>query len=510
MIPSSYQVKVLEFVQSGTGSAVIQAVAGSGKTTTLIQAMKTISSKGLCLMFNKKIQVEMEGKLNAAGIRNFSARTVHSIGFAALRNRFGSLVVNGSKVRDLCMRLMDAEQYSLYGSFVSKLVGLAKDSGFGIGGTFPAIGDFKAWMELVQHHDLEVEDDRASLEAGVEIGMQVLKESNRDLKTVDFSDQVYLPLLTGTKLPSFDWVLVDEAQDLSPLRQGIVRAVLSPSGRALLVGDRKQAIYGFAGADALAMDNLKAEFRATELPLSICYRCSKSVIRHAQPLVPQLEASASAPEGSVTSTLFADFVKETLVNLKGSDAILCRNNAPLIQTAFKLIASGVGCRIEGRDIGLNLLKLAKRWKVRTLRTLSDRLENYLERESQKLRAKNRESAVGPLEDKVDCLRALIGKCEADGKTTLDALESLILGMFSDGEGSQNQNLVTLCSVHKSKGLEWERVFLLGRKDFMPNKYATKDWMLEQEHNLEYVAITRAKLHLIEVEGVKDFFRGEVK
>ena len=86
---------------------------------------------------------------------------------------------------------------------------------------------------------------------------------------------------------------------------------------------------------------------------------------------------------------------------------------------------------------------------------------------------------------------------------------LILSMFSNSDDFRTpKNLLTLCSVHKSKGLEWERVFLLGREDYMPSKWAKKDWMKIQENNLIYVAITRAKKDLIEVTGVSDYLKGK--
>jgi superfamily I DNA/RNA helicase len=155
---------------------------------------------------------------------------------------------------------------------------------------------------------------------------------------------------------------------------------------------------------------------------------------------------------------------------------------------------------------VSLVKLAKRWKVKTLNSLTDRLETYLDRETQKLRSKGKDSAAGALEDKVECLRTLIAKCQSEGKHSLKDLEVLILGMFSDGNNNPNPNLVTLCSSHKSKGLEWDRVFLLGRADFMPSPWATKEWMKVQESNLVYVSLTRAKRDLVEVTGVKDFLK----
>jgi ATP-dependent exoDNAse (exonuclease V) beta subunit len=85
---------------------------------------------------------------------------------------------------------------------------------------------------------------------------------------------------------------------------------------------------------------------------------------------------------------------------------------------------------------------------------------------------------------------------------VDSLRDLILAMFSDTEtGKVRKDVVTLCSIHKSKGLEFEQVYLLGKSQFMPSKYAKQEWMLVQESNLEYVAVTRAKDKLVYVNDV---------
>jgi superfamily I DNA/RNA helicase len=509
MNPSSYQSAVINAVRNLTGNIIIQAVAGSGKTTLLLMIAEYIRN-AIALMFNRKIQIELESKLNKKGIRSTIAKTVHSAGYSAYRKRFGfDTILDGDKVSNIIHSLFPDQEIKTYGSFLSKLIKLAKDAGFGLGGQFPTIANTQSWQELIEHHDLSLDDDNASFEIAIQMAQKVLTLSNKELKIIDFEDMIYLTLLTNTVIQKFDWILVDECQDLSPLRMAFIKAMLPLNGRAVFVGDRQQAIYGFTGADSEAMERIKSEFNAQEFPLSVCYRCSKTVINHVKSVVPStpIEAWDDAPEGSVTSMDYKSFL-DLKNSLTGADAILCRTNAPLVKTAFKLIAAGVGCRIEGKDIGLSLINLAKKWRVKTLNSLSDRLKTYLERETQKLRLKGKDTAAGALSDRVECLETLIIKCQSEGKHSLKDLESLILGMFSDGNNNPNPNLVTLCSSHKSKGLEWDRVFILGRDDYMPSPWATKEWMLVQEQNLIYVSLTRAKRDLVEVSGVKDFLKGQ--
>jgi DNA helicase II / ATP-dependent DNA helicase PcrA len=92
---------------------------------------------------------------------------------------------------------------------------------------------------------------------------------------------------------------------------------------------------------------------------------------------------------------------------------------------------------------------------------------------------------------------LIEKCLSEGKDTVEALVETINSMFED-KVSDKGNLIVLSSVHKSKGLEWSKVYILGREQFMPSPFARQDWQVEQENNLIYVAITRAKSELVEV------------
>ena len=261
-------------------------------------------------------------------------------------------------------------------------------------------------------------------------------------------------------------------------------------GRRLYVADgivTHNSIFGFTGADDDAVGLIKREFSCAELPLTVTYRCPKAVVAEACALVPDYEAHPSAPEGSVRRIDEHKMIQEE--GLQASDAILCRKTAPLVSWAFRLISAGVPCHVEGRDIGAGLLKLANRWKVRTLDALRDRLEKYRDREVEKLMAKGREAQAESLADRVDTLMVLM-----EGVTSVVELRSKIEGMFQDNAPS-----LTLCTVHRSKGREWVRVYLLGRYQFMPSPFARQEWQARQEQNLIYVAITRAQQELVYVD-----------
>jgi len=181
-------------------------------------------------------------------------------------------------------------------------------------------------------------------------------------------------------------------------------------------------------------------------------------------------------------------------DLTPQDAILCRLTKPLVQSAYKLIKAGIGCHVEGRDIGAGLLKLVDRWKrVKTIETLQKRLETYLETETERLIAKGQETKAEAVQDRVETLIVLMEGCQS-----IDQLRQKIEDLFSNSEDG-HQNTLTLSTVHKSKGREWTRVFILGFAKYMPSKFARQAWQVEQEQNLIYVAFTRAKAELILVD-----------
>ena len=183
-------------------------------------------------------------------------------------------------------------------------------------------------------------------------------------------------------------------------------------------------------------------------------------------------------------------------NLGKHVGILCRNNAPNVALAFALIRQGIGCRIEGRDIGNDLKKLVKKWKkVKNLTEFTIKLHEFFTREFEKATF----AKMQMLEDKLDTMIILIERVQSLGKDDLYSLEKLITDMFTDtSEDGIMPDIVTFSSIHKAKGLEWDTVYWLGDEQFSPSKYAKLDWMLEQERNLQYVACTRAMTNLVHI------------
>jgi DNA helicase-2/ATP-dependent DNA helicase PcrA len=519
-IPSPQQAAVIDWVRTGSGSAFIEAVAGSGKTTTLIEALKKTRGTVAFAAYNKKIVAEIKEKTAALNLGNqVKVGTFHSFGLNAWRRVYPSVKVDDKlKTQKTIEKFREIKIPRRLDAFVLKLVSLAKQRGLGL---FGDISDRSLWHEIVDHFDLQYEletdsdavdyadDDQGevSVEAGIEMAIRTLKYHQQlSSKLIDFDDMIYMPAITGIKIWQNDWVFVDEAQDTNPARRALARKMMKTGGRSVWVGDRHQAIYGFTGADSDAVDQIINDFGCVQLPLTVTYRCPKSVVASSQQFVSHIQAHESAPDGSVIEMMTADFSKaDHLKTLTAHDAVLCRNTKPLVSMAYVMIRHGVACHVEGRDIGMGLVKLVNRYRVKSLDDLRDRLENFMEREVAKLIAKGKETQAEAVHDRVETIFTIM-----DSEPVAQSVEDLrrkIMSLFVDSDESAEsaekvKPTLTMSTVHKAKGREWGKVFILGWNTLMPSKWARQAWQKEQETNLQYVAVTRAKSDLVFINGVK--------
>lgn len=497
---SDYQLAIFDWIINGKGNAIVQAVAGSGKSTTATAGIGFMSGNILSLAFGSKAAAHLKAKIASLGFIHAEGSTFHSAGKNALYKSKGYHKVNNSKVFFLAQGYTQHDkELSLATNFITKLVGFAKDYAIGVKGVC-SINDFDAWMNIISKQDISLDCD-VTYEEAIEIAIKVLQDSNRNLKEIDFGDMLYLPLFYDIQTPQYDFIIVDECQDTNVSRKLLVTKLLKPAtGRALFIGDENQAIFGFTGAECDSMNIIKETFNCKELPLSVCYRCAKSIVEVAKKYQPHIEAWEDAPEGIVRSENYDDFLAQIeSLNLNGEDGILCRNNAPNVSLAFALIRRGIGCRIEGKDIGKNLITLCNKWKkIKDLNSFAAKLSEYFDKEF----AKAPYHKLGALEDKLETMIILIERCQSLGKHDLDSLKNLITSMFTDSEDFEKKpNIVTLSSIHKAKGLEFDRCFILDNDQFIPSRYAVTQDQLTQESNLSYVSVTRAKFEMVFIKNV---------
>ena len=493
--PSSYQQAVFDEIQNSNRNLEVEAVAGSGKTTTLVQALNYIDPEKtvLFLAFNKRIAEELSNRIP----ENVDALTLNSYGFRTLKKilpyHMKLSAWKSRTVLDEFLKTYDPEigksvQKDLADSIV-RLVALAKAEGIapqkaGLMGIMEDTPD--AWEKIIDHHDLDFYSaELTNLERdpeweGIQIAREVLRMSVENRELIDFDDQIYLTVLLGLNPPSYDYIFVDEAQDLSSIQRALIKRSVGDTGRVIFVGDSRQSIYGFRGADSQSISKIIEEFNCKTLPLSISYRCPKTVVELAKQFVPEIESFEGAEEGKITH---CETWNEKLLQPK--DYVICRYNAPLVKIAYQLIASKIPVVILGRNIAATLIAIIKKLNAFDLETLSARVETWREQECKKLLSKNPEASLDAIDDKADAIQAFI---EMSGAKTIDQLIYEIKKLFSDKDG-----LITLATVHKVKGLEANRVLILETK--RRPRVNQKQWQLEAERNIQYVAITRARKEL---------------
>lgn len=492
--PSPQQTLAIEFVQTGKGNAIVESVAGSGKTTLLVWMCQALAgASAVFCAYNKAIAAEIGSRLKDAGVGpEVRAATFHSLGLSAWRKVAPNVRVDDKKVPNL---MASMEVPLELRSFVEELVSLAKQSAVGV---LSRPNDIGIWRAIVDHHELDekLEGSKEDLvDEGCRHAFRVMRESVKlDHEVVNFDDMIFAPLIHNVRMAQYDWVLIDEAQDTNPSRRALARKMLRPGGRLIAVGDPHQAIYGFTGADNDSLDIIADEFNCVRLPLTVTYRCPKAVVDHARLWVSHITAHDSAPDGSVATITEGEFNQ---IVPQPTDAILCRNTKPLVELAFSLIRRRIPCHVEGREIGRGLMGLATKWRtVKQISDLRERLDDYLVTQTERFIAKGQEVKAAALEDKVTTLFVLMERLADDAPVA--ELSGIINSLFADTPAGEPSRNVTLSTVHKSKGREWERVYLYGRNRFMPSPFARQAWQMDQENNLCYVAVTRAKSELIEV------------
>ena len=488
--PSEAQQAFYDCVENESCSVILEAVAGSGKTTTLIHGLHLMKGRVFLGAYNKTMADELKEKIGRKD--GVFIATFHSAGFAALRRRFDGIRVDGDKVIKIARGIADKhdrDDLRELAPIVSRLVSMAKN--IGIGALKDVPDTMRTWMNMAEHFGLDqgLPEDEEGERKAIMFAQRVLAMSNHDTAVCDFDDMVYLALYKNCRMYTHDYVLVDEAQDTNPVRLELATRMLARNGRMFAVGDRYQAIYGFSGALSNALELIEERFNAKVLPLSTTYRCPKAVVEQAQEIVPHIVAHESAPEGSYTSIPDTEVVDAIRMFKPSHTGILCRYNKQLVQFAFKLLREDVPCYIEGRAIGVGLLK---KWKITSIRAFKAKLLDYQEKEIAKALEADKEEVADRIEDECETLLACIDRALEKDLTHMTELRSMITDLFNSKTG------YCLSSVHRSKGLEWDHVFILYRDELMPAKFARKDWQLQQEHNLEYVALTRSKKDLIDV------------
>jgi DNA helicase-2/ATP-dependent DNA helicase PcrA len=473
------QIAIYDWVKFDEGNLVIRARAGAGKTTTLVNLSKLLpNGKSVTFIaFNKHIQMELKTKLPSSVF----VYTSHGLGYFAIKKKYKNVEIDEFKVDKVISKYIktwDMSQIANVNEYVSNLkqmINLIR---------LTLTLDKNKVLDLAERYDIKFDfEDR-------DRAFMVLEEMLNNKDTIDFTDMVYLPCV-DKKIWLFpqDYVLVDEAQDLCKAQHELVKKLVKwdkatgkPTTRLIFCGDDLQSIYAFTGADTNSFENLTRLPNTKVLPLTTTFRCGKNIVLEANKLVPDLRAMETAEDGIVRVD------GNVLDEAQDGDFVLARKSLPLIRLFFNFLIMRKKATIKGSDFGVNLLHMIE--DGMSLGQLGAKLVNNLTAYREKLQKTgvfNVDEHTGyvMMNDKVEVLRFLMKMVKS-----IDELKLMINSIFKDNITDG----IILSTIHKAKGLEADRVFIV-RPDEIPLG-VSKGWMYQQELNLKYIAITRAKKELI--------------
>lgn len=476
-------------------NAVVEAVAGSGKTSTIVKCLEFVKPEFddfgtklgiLFLAFNKHIAEELSRRV-PAGV---TAATLNSTGWGICKANLQGVKMDINKNENILRTLYPTDKDTTKKVFyqiknqVSKMVGLMKSLN---------ILEKPQELQLVaDKYDVEIPEIEDANFDFFKTVWEVFNIGIEHKMFMDFDDQIFHPVHNNWKFPSYAWVFGDEAQDWSPIQIELVRR-LGTNGRIVAVGDRHQSIYGFRGADPDAIQNIICALDAVTLPLSICYRCPDAIIAEARKLVPHIENPECNPKGEgivkrISTEYFVD-------NVRDGDYVLCRTTAPLVKRCLQQIRMGKKATVKGKDLGrglLNLISSLTKNDYTSSEHFLEMLGQYRAVQMLKLKAASREQEASNVEDRCDTLEALALDCN-NVREIISKIEKIFSDDAKDG--------IIFLTGHRAKGLETKRIWFL-RDDLCPHPKSTKDWQIIQEDNLRYVIITRAMAELYYVDKEK--------
>ena len=467
---SSYQMEIFKEIAEGKDNLIIEAVAGSGKTTTIIQSLKGLpkNKRTIFLAFNNSIAKELSEKVPDW----VTVKTTHSLGLSIIRDNFRFAKVKSSKLFYILKDLLEDEEEWFWEiqKDLCKIISAYKMMGISKIGLPDYKNDSIGYLSLVGNLR-ECQTINAAISRCWEF------TGEKGACTLDFDDMLAYPAYKDLQyFPQFDYVFVDEAQDLNSAQRILIAKILKKDGKLIGVGDTSQAIYGFRGADYLSLEYMEREFNCKRLSLPITYRCSQSVTELAQKLCPDIQHRKGAPIGSVGNV--------KTCKAKPGDMVLCRINSPLVEMAFILSKSGQKVCLLGKDLIPRLMDFVRGTQKKFYsanRVTFDRYRTY------KL-INTPDYKLGYVEQTLNEYVDILGILSDNGCISQADFKQSLSELFLD---SPTPGSIVLSTIHKAKGLEANNIYLL-RPDLLPHPLAMTAEELVQEDNLHYVAITRAK------------------
>lgn len=475
----------------GSPGLGVMAVAGSGKTSTLVEG----SGRMLDALSPAKFAFVAFNRANAETLRSrlpikVSSSTIHSLCWKAIRTSRQWTGQEGERIKPGRLR-QATEASSRRHASGEEQMRLEKELQVLWGlcvSTMTRMDDIEAITAMAQDYGAEVEPESTAFALLPEVDGMLRSQPD----TISYDEMLRIVVEEQLPVEQADYVLVDEVQDLNRLQMEVV-ALMRPR-KVVMVGDPNQAIYAWRGSDHRAVDTMARRFGVTQrLPLSITYRCAKSIVKEARRIVREIQPLPDAPDGIVVEHP-ADRFAETLAEMKAGELIVCRSNAPLYAAALYGHHRGLWKRIciLGGDNGAvsGGLELAqRRYKTTDATGLAQAILLDIEQKTAELAEKGAGAVADASRDRnlVLALLLLMSGSVQKANEWVQSLASTTL----------RPDAVNLATIHRAKGFEADRVTFLGH-NLVPNRMvlaSSNSALVSQEWNLYYVAVTRAALVL---------------
>ena len=510
-----------EAATATSGPVVILAGAGTGKTRVISHRVAYAAATGavdpkqaLVVTFTEKAATEMRHRLRALGLPHVQASTFH----AAARRQlayYWPLVHDRDlpEVLDTKLRIIGPLTRNLPGGYRFTP---AKD-----------LADEIEWAKVRrQNPDTYAPDREPPVPPDVFTGLwRRYEQAKKRADRIDFEDMLTLAVDLYETDPDalalvhrrYAWFSVDEYQDTNRLQEDLLRLWLGDRRDLCVVGDPDQTIYSFTGASSDYLTTFADRYPgARVVRLSHNYRSTPQVLSLANRLIPGRELRSSAPDGPIPELVpHSDGEAEQAAvvgrirSLIGQGvaateiAILVRTNAQLVPFESALTAAGLPFTVRGVRFFARPDVRAARRTLRSgtagplARAVADRWRTELGFDEADppgpgsgAEARDRHAALATL-------LAIARELEAEGPdaTVDDYLAEL--ARRDAAEADAGGDGVTLSTLHRAKGLEWDAVFLPQLEEgTLPIRQASDGEALAEERRLLYVGITRARRQLV--------------
>ncbi len=488
----------------------IIAAAGSGKTTVLIRRIayrvavdpEVAAEHVLALTFTNQAASELHRRLRHAGLRErVQAGTFHAVALRLLRQRAIDTDQRPPVVATDRFRLIN-EALRLVGSKADPAAAL-NDLDWSRARRLAPSESAAAAKRAGRRINLEATEFVSIADA-----YSTIKGRRGVLDFDDLLERCLHALNTDRQWAAgirwrFRHLFVDESQDLNPLQHGLLEAIRDDRPDLCLVGDPRQAIFGFNGADPTIMDNVERLYPGiTIVRLTRNYRCSPQIIEAARGVLQRGEQSddsvavpadgarvrvLSEVDEAAESAAVSRLVREVVGSqqLWRSCAVLARTVAQLGALHGVLERAGVPSNLQGRA-GARRAFGAALGEAYACRTHTD-LGAWVERVTT-------DASVNPIRSRV---AEAADRFIAQGTGMSFRAWVDLHSPFDDLDNAEPDDAVELLTFHGAKGREWQTVIIIGAEHgLIPHSSATTPTQRNEEARLLYVACTRAREQLI--------------